>query len=264
MLSLCFVLVSAPLNANSLDANNIIEKMKNVYERRSISEKLKVTLKNREQETGVLVLGVARKVFPDGKRIVMVSLEPEALRGVSFLFRESKDGTIAKWIYPPYLGRVRKIGKLSAYDSILNSDFNYADIGFIDPKSTFKLLGEEELEGNRAYKIEIVPNKNDHHHYSRIIIWVSKDTFLPLRRDFYDGSNTLWKRQLYERITIINGLSMPFRIRMLDLKAKTSTELNVIEANFDIKLPDEMFVPEQLIYSLKCPVWEKVCYSVEK
>lgn len=54
-------------------------------------------------------------------------------------------------------------------------------------------------------------------------------------------------------------------IRMLGLLDNNSTELKMSEVNTEFQLlTDEMFIPEQLSHSLECPVWEKVCYSIDK
>ena len=253
------VFSAASSKAEPPDAKCIMEKMKNVLESYSTSQKVNIIIKNRDEQTGQLVAGSARKILPDGNRSLIVLLEPKNLKGLAYLFRELKDQSIDQWTYPPYLGRVRKISNVNAYESFLNTDFTYADLRFIDSKSNVKLLEEVDLDGSPTYKMEIIPQEKSHY-YSRSIMWISKDTFLPLRRDYYDMNKTLWKRQLFEQITYINGVPIPFRVRMLDLKAKTSTEFNIIEINSGVELPDAMFVPEQLKFSLKCPVWEKVCY----
>ena len=37
-------------------------------------------------------------------------------------------------------------------------------------------------------------------YYSRIVTWVAKDCMLPLRRDYYDAANQLWKTELHQEI----------------------------------------------------------------
>lgn len=257
------VLPSASIKAETLDALSIINKAKNVYESRSVSQKVTITTKEGEKITGQMVAGEAYKHLPDGSRLLLVLLEPEGIKGVAYLFQEQDDHTIDQWVYIPFVGRVRKISGGSAYESFLGTDFSYADLGSWDLRDTYKLLGEQEIQGAKAYKIESVPwTKN--FYYSRTIIWIAKDSFLPLRRDYYDLNNSLWKQQLFETITVINKKPTPLLIRMVDLKGNTSTELSISEVNPNIEVANEMFIPEQLEYALKCPAWEKVCYPLKK
>jgi hypothetical protein len=258
-----FILAASSLNAETMEANAIIDKMKKALHGNSISEKVTIIIKDREQRTGQMVAGRAQKTFPDGNRSVLVLLEPEGLKGLAFLFHERNDQTIDQWLYAPHSGRVRKFIGFNVYECFLHTDFTYADLTFEDQKCAHKLLGEEDLDGIKTYKIETITQKPNCC-YSRIINWIAKDTFLPLRRDYYDLNNTLWKRQLFENVTTINTIPLPLKIRMLDLKRKSSTEFHISEVDFNIEIPDKIFVPEQLKYSLECPIWQKVCYPAKK
>ncbi|MGB5159331.1 outer membrane lipoprotein-sorting protein [Desulfobacterium sp. N47] len=149
---------------------------------------------------------------------------------------------------------------MSNYENFLSTDFTFADLVLIDTQNeTYSYMGEEDIAGIKSYKIESL-SKTPNYYYSRVINWIAKDTFQILRRDYYSPNNSLWKRQTYENLTVVNGLLIPLRIRVTDLQHKTSTELNISEVDANITLPNEIFVPEQLKYSLKCPVWQKVCY----
>ena len=50
-----------------------------------------------------------------------------------------------------------------------------ADLGFLRLEASYRLLGEEQHTGVRAYKVEeAIPQ--DRAYYSRIITWVAADT----------------------------------------------------------------------------------------
>lgn len=255
---------TAPLYAETPDATAIINEVNKNAEANPISKKLTIIVKNGEQITGQMVAGTARKKFPDGRKFLLVLLEPQSLKGLSYLLIDLHDQPSKQWIYLPYIDRVRKIGETNTYESFLSTDFTFADLSLISNKTEkFKYLGEEEIGGMKTYKIEST-SKEPNYYYSRIINWITQDSFLLIRRDYYSPNNILWKRQLYENLTLINGTLTPLRIRMINFKNNTSTELIVNEIYPDIELPDEIFVPEQLKYSLKCPVWQKVCYPTNK
>jgi hypothetical protein len=252
--------VSAPLNAEPPDVNTIIKKVKSSWDIRPVSFKVNIIVKDGERITGEMVAGAAHKSYPGGRKLLIVILEPESMKGVSYLLNSSDTKASEQWMYFPYLDRVRKIDGASNYESFLSTDFTYSDLALIDSQSEkFNYIGEEEINGIKAYKIESI-SKSANYYYSKIIYFIAKDTLQVIRRDYYSPNNSLWKRKLYENYAVINGLTIPLRIRVKDLQHNTSTELNISEVDADITLADDIFVPEQLKYSLKCPVWQKVCY----
>ncbi|MDX9786538.1 MAG: outer membrane lipoprotein-sorting protein [Desulfobacterales bacterium] len=261
---MCLMLSVGSVKAETLDAGAIMEKMLSVVDGRSgVSHKINIIIKDKDVVVGQMMAGAAAKKIQDGNRLLIVLLEPKEVKGVSYLLHKFNASEIEQWSYFPYIGRVRQISGASVYDSFLGTDFNFSDLGYSHRNGVHKLLGEETLDGALTYKIETISQAKPVF-YSRIVSWVAKDSFLPLRQDYYDAAGRLWKRQLYENITNINNFAVPLLIRMLDLQRNTSTEFNMSEINTDSTLVnDEMFTPEQLKYSLVCPVWEKVCYPVE-
>jgi hypothetical protein len=135
------------------------------------------------------VAGEARKQLADGKRTLLVMLEPADVRGNTLLIAEQDGRVNIMWWYSPALRRVRALVPVEAYQRFLDTDFTYADLGFVSPQGKYRLLGEEDHKGKRAYTIELVPQ--DPWYYSRIITWVDMHSMLPLQRDFYDRAERL-------------------------------------------------------------------------
>lgn len=244
------------LPAADLDVETIINNMKSAFEPEiSSTRTLVFTIKDHGRVTNTMTAREGRKKLPDGKRTLLVMIEPAEVKGLSRLTWERHDGINWQWVYLPALKRTTRIVPINAYDSFQGTDFTYSDIGFIDVRGTHKLLGEEEHAGVAVYKIETIPNET--WYYSRIITWVDKKNFLPLQRDLYDVSGTLWKTQLFEEGTVINNIPTPLQIRMLDVQAQTSTEYKVSEVCYGADIPDEVFKPTGLANALQydfCPL----------
>lgn len=147
--------------------------------------------------------------------------------------------------------RVVEMAPVMAYDSFQGTDFTYSDLGFIDVRGVHKLLGVEEHLGSKAYKVETIPEAR--WYYSRIITWVSTKNFLPLERDCYDVTGTLWKTQLFEDVAVINNIPTPLKVRMMDVQAKTSTENRVSEICYGAPISDEVFELRGLPNALNVP-----------
>ena len=113
------------------------------------------------------------KEFPDGKRMVLVMLEPNEVKGNAYVIWEPKDQSTSRiWTYMPVLRRVRELLGVDAYEHFLGTDFTYADLGFIRLHPHYRLLGEETHRGKATYKIE-ESVLTERAYYSRVITWVS-------------------------------------------------------------------------------------------
>jgi hypothetical protein len=262
------VLFVVPLNAEQPNVESIMTRALDAVTGRALSQKMMIIVKDKDKITSQMTAGVARKRISDGDRSIrsiIVLLEPAEVRGTAYLFSFSGGSTFDQWIYFPYIGRVKKVVGAGAFESFLGTDFRLSDLVGLQLQGAQKLIGEETISGVPVYKIETIPPKKEGALYSRIINWIAKDTYYPIRQDYYDLSGNLWKRQQYDEITIVNKLAVPTVIRMSDLKDGTSTELKMTEINTGEQLlNDKMFMPEQLMHSLECPVWERVCYPVKK
>jgi outer membrane lipoprotein-sorting protein len=237
------------------DVMTVVKQMKEVLEPTgSRMQKVVISTTTPTGEKTQWVAGQARKQFADGKRTLLVMLEPADVRGNTLLISERQGQPDVMWWYATALRRVRALVPVEAYQRFLDTDFTYADLEFVPLQGTYSLLGEEEHAGVRAYKVEIVPQEP--WYYSRIITWVAADSMLPLQRDFYDQAGRLWRSEFFEEITVIDGVPTPLQIRMQDVQQGTSTELKVSEVRTDVALPDEFFDPKQLPQVEDARLWQ--------
>jgi len=247
---------ATPAMAAPPNASTILHRMKAALEPdRPSTRTLVLATQAEDGSTVEWTARQARKKLPDGNRILTVILEPDDVKGVAFLIWERAGRPDEQWIYLPTVRRVRKLVPVSAYESFLGTDFTFADLGFVDLRDRkFSLLGEEPVAGVPAYKIREVL-AGPVFYYSHIVTWVAKDTMLPLRRDYYDAGNRLWKTELYQDIATIDGTPTVLRLRMEDKTSNTSTELRVSRVRYDAAIPDELFDPQKLPGTSKNPLW---------
>ena len=165
------------------------------------------------------------------------------------------------FVYLPAIRRVKEIkGLVDQYTSFLGTDFTYADLGFIKLHNYYRLVGEENHGGVQAYKIEAkMPEEKDY--YSRIITWVAADTFLPLQRDYYDPAGELWKTELFEDVSVINGVPTPLRIKMKDVRSEPKHRALFEYVEYDIEVPDLLFDPKELPQVADHECWQALLFS---
>ncbi len=256
LVTLANIVGTAALAAAAPDAATILRQMKATLEPERPSVRTVVLdMRSEDGSTTEWTARQARKKVGESNRILTVILEPDDVKGVAFLIWERKDKPDEQWIYLPTVRRVRKLVPVSAYESFLGTDFTFADLGFVNLRDRkFSLLGEETFNNVPAYKVQ-ENLAGPVFYYSRIVTWVAKDSKLPLRRDYYDAANQLWKTELYQDSAIINGVPTVLQIRMEDKQQNTSTELRVSEVQYDAGIPDDLFDPQQLPKVSKHPLW---------
>jgi hypothetical protein len=92
VLLLTCLFVSSPIRVQAQDPTmDIVKKMKEVFEPVKPSTRKVVISATSGGETVQWVAYQARKQFPDGKRMLMVLLEPTDLKGNAYIVWESKD-----------------------------------------------------------------------------------------------------------------------------------------------------------------------------
>jgi hypothetical protein len=153
----------------------------------------------------------------------------------------------------------RIVGLVDRYASFFATDFTYADLGLLDLKGDYRILGEENYKDVASYKIEESFPSEATSYYSKIITWVAKNSMLPLKREYHALSGELWKVELFEDITVVGGVPTAMRRTMKDVLLKTSTELDLKELQYCGTLAEELFEPGKLADASADPVWQPYC-----
>jgi len=251
--ALLSTLAVSPLLAALPDATTIINKTKAALEpEKSSVRRLTLRVTGPGGGASQMTVGQARKRVGGTPTVLMIVMAPEALKGTALLVKESAE-TNVQWLYVPAVGRVRKLVSPEAYTTFLNSDFTFADLGFVSMGAKYSLSGEEKRESLATYKLEGIPR--DTWYYSRLLVWVASDTFLPVERDFFDVGNALFKVQRWSGVTTIDGVSTALNVSMENVQAKTKTEITVDALRYDVDVPDALLDPDALPSAASSPLW---------
>jgi hypothetical protein len=236
------------------DVQVLVREMKAALEpARPSIRKLTFRVSGESGETSQVVVGQVRGTARPQRRILNVVLAPESLRGITYLVQEGGAANDVEWFYLPSVGRIRKVVSPEAYSAFLNSDFTYADLGFVSTGARYRLLGTEAHDGKRAFKIEAVPKER--WYYGRTVSWVASDSHLPLERDLYDRANQLWKVERWEEVSVVDGVPTALRVSMEDVQAKTRTDIDVSAVRYDVALPEGLLEPALLPKATASPLW---------
>jgi outer membrane lipoprotein-sorting protein len=164
---------------------------------------------------------------------------PARVKGVKFLFLDDGNNI---YTYFPKTDRVRHLASHMKRQKMMGSDFSYEDmtIGNLNRDyKAFKLLGIENEQEKKCYKVEIIPSDSGPH-YSKMILWVDAANFVTRRIDYYEDGELI-KRMTATDIKTIENVPTPMNIMMKNLKDGGVTSIVTSEIKYSIKSDDEIF-----------------------
>ena len=133
----------------------------------------------------------------EGDKIITRFLSPAEIKGVSALTHESPGSTDDNWLYLPANKRVRRISGANNTASFQGTEFTYEDLSNLDPREyRWRFLEETTLEkeGRKVpvFRLDAVPTYKDTG-YSKLVVYVSKETWRQERIEYYDKAGRLLK-----------------------------------------------------------------------
>lgn len=148
------------------------------------------------------------------------------------------------WTYAPKLNRTIRLPYSLMSQSWAGSDFSYNDLSQSDKllkHYELSLVGAEAREGHEVYTVDAVPYDN------APVVWgkeeiVLRDDYVLLTHTFFDQDLEPLKRLETLEIGDLGGRVFGTRMRMSQLDDPDHyTEVNYREAQFNLKLDDDLF-----------------------
>nr|WP_319473126.1 outer membrane lipoprotein-sorting protein [uncultured Sphaerochaeta sp.] len=168
-----------------------------------------------------------------------VFLSPESVRNTRFLSIEGTEGTTEQWIFLPSLKRIRKIAGAEEAGSFMGSDFSYSDMAsttYDTGQADHRLISEDD----NSYRVESIPHEMKA--YGKTITVVDKKTYLPLEVQFYElDGKTLLKTLTTEAIDTLSDRPVSTIMEMKTHSSSHATRLEILQARFDMPLPEGYF-----------------------
>lgn len=183
--------------------------------------------------------------YGDSKALLRF-LSPPEVKDVALLIVNHPDRASDQWMWLPELHRDRRVALQDRSTRFFGTDFSYEDLEERDvSQSDFKLLGEEAIDGQAAWKIESTPKKGKSSQYHKVVMWIRKDIYFPIQYDMF-VKDLLVRRLHYRRIEKVSGIWSALEMEMLDLRRKGRTILKTDKLQYNIPLKDELFTLQAL------------------
>ena len=173
------------------------------------------------------------------KRLIRF-LSPADVRGVGFLVLEDD----LMYLYMPAFAKVRRIASHVKNETFMGTDFTYDDMAQNDYVGNYTPTLREETD--QHYILELIPKPESEIDYSRMVMWVNKETMLPDTAEFYDRSGRLLKVMTQTDVKRIDGYLTPQHIEMENVQDKHKTIMHLNEVMHDQNVPDKHFTQRYL------------------
>lgn len=233
--------------AKKLSAKNVIDEM---IERDPLgyggaeANVLMVLVNKRGQQRKRKMVTMSRN-DSSSRRMFVRFKSPNDIAGTAFL-GVNKGGERDQHLYMPALSKVRKISGSNRNSRFVGSDYTYADMDYTDiENSKKKMLDSEKVAGQDCYVIEARPTEKKSQ-YERVVVWVSKQTFLPLRIRYYDSKEKEIKRLVVKEVKKKGKRWLITESKMVDLKRDHTTVLKLGKVTLRDDVPLEQFTVRAL------------------
>ena len=228
-----------------------LEVIQNVYNRptgNDMTGNLIMTIENSRGNQRVRKIKQYVKTVKGGEKKIMFFLSPADVKNTSFMTwsYDEKGKSDDQWIYLPALKKVKRISSDSKGDYFMGSDFTYDDLGDRHPSDdNHTILREEVIDGTEIIVIESVP-KDEEYMYSRTVTWVIKDSWIGLKKEFYDEDDELLKILTVEGQKSFGDVIILTKVKMNNVQRNQFTIMEFSDVQIDTGIPNNKFTERMM------------------
>lgn len=148
-----------------------------------------------------------------------------------------------RWLYLPALDLVKRIAASDERTSFVGSHFFYEDVSGRNPEEDVHELLEET---NNYYVLKSTPKVKDNVEFAYYKNWIHKDTFIPVKTEFYDAKDKPYRTYEALKVETINDFPTVTQSRMSDSRIGGQTTMTYRSVEYNIDLPETMFTERYL------------------
>lgn len=196
----------------------------------------------RERTLNMFRLNVGK----DGDQRYLMTFEaPADVRGLGFMVWKYSRKDTERWLYFPALKAVKRVAADDKRSSFVGSDFTYEDIsGRVLDEETHKFVRQENLGERPVHVVESRPKTAAT--YSRRLIWIDRDRYLPLKEEYYDAQDKLQRTFKADKVEQIGGNWTVTQRSMHNTQSGGRTEVVYQAIRYDTGLQEDLFTERSL------------------
>lgn len=248
--ALTLPITASAQGGEELSADEIIDKMldqNNSLGVKSGEASLTLLVEDRAGNRRVRKLDVKAKELKTVRTRVELTA-PKEVKGQAFLFAQNKSGEDDVWMYLPAFGVTRRIEGSQKKGSFLGTHFTFADLESRDiEQATYKRLEDGKIGKAAVYVIESYPKKPEESDYGKVVSYVRKSDYMPLKFKFYGKDKKTELKTIFVEKIAQNDQDKPY-IKQMTLRSKKGgfTTIAIDDVDAGAELPDAIFSKDQL------------------
>lgn len=246
-------LLPQEIYAEDMSAFEILKKSFEVYGGQDSISKLTFVFQEKGQPEKKIIQKRVWKYYngKDGvnSKVILFMEHPPESKGFAFMtwsyqFGQNKEDEM--WMYLPQLRKVRKMFGKEEDDFQMSELKTYDLIPRYPTLDDNKLLKTEKMDGIDSYVIESIPKGwGGYYPYSKAIRWVSKESLLLNRIDYYDKKGKQQKQQNI-KWKQVNKAWVWEKIETRNIQNGNKTVLTITDIKIDVGLKDNVFTKRTL------------------
>lgn len=235
-----------PLTSSALTAEEVMKKSQSafLYQGKDFKARVMMKLITKDGKERLREMTMLRKNYGESggeQKYFIYFFQPADVRDMTFMVYKYPAKDDDRWLFIPAINMVRRIAAQDKSSSFVGSDFTYEDVSGRDIEDdTHTIVKEEKLGEHGVYVIKSAPKAGDMD-YSHKLSWVDKNSFLPLKEEYYDRNGELYKVFTADEIKDINGLPTVTKRIMKNLQSGHRTEATFIRVDYNIGIEDSLF-----------------------
>lgn len=242
-------LTSALVAAEKPDVQTIVNRANIVayYQGKDGKATVKMTITNKQGQKRTREFNILRKDVKDGgdQKYFVYFQRPADVRKMVYVVDKhaEKDRDDDRWLYMPALDLVKRIAASDKRTSFVGSDFLYEDIsGRSLDEDTHELIETKD----KLFVVKNVPKEPDTVEFAYYNVSIDRKTYVPVKMEFYDKKNKLYKTIESTKIEEIQGFPTVIKSMVSNLQTGSKTEMEFVNVKYDIDLKDDIFTERYL------------------
>ncbi len=205
----------------------------------------RMTIRDAQDRRQLRQFTVLRKNHAEGgdQDFMVFFSRPSDVRGTVFLVGKKVDRDDDRWLYLPGLDLVRRISAGDKRTSFVGSHFFYEDVSGRHPDDDNHELVETT---DTHYVVESRPKNPGNVEFERYVTRIDRDTFLPMKTEYYDGRDRVYRVMEVLDMEEIQGHPTVTRSRISNPLDGGDTVMEFRYIEYDVGLPADIFAERYL------------------
>lgn len=243
------LLLCLPYSAWAIEVEEVVENANHAayYQGKDGKARVQMSIndsqgRTRSRDFTILRLDVEDAADGEQKMYVYFN-RPADVNKTAFMVWKKLEGDDDRWLYLPALDLVKRIAASDERTSFVGSHFYYEDVsGRVPAEDTHRLVEESA----NYYVVESTPKQPELVEFSYYKNWIHRETFLPVKTEFYDDNDVAYRTYEALKVENIGGFQTVTESRMSDTRIGGQTTMSYSDVQYDLDLSEDLFTERYL------------------